>query len=549
MKYVRLMRLIVTITPISLVYHPRNIEPIFRLRQSRWNCKHFAAGGDMKRNRMVVALAVGMFVMPAATLRLVAQEQNTKHHHYKLIDLGTFGGPASALSNPQPQEDGLLNNRGAVVGIADTTTPDPYAPNCITDCFVAHAFRWEDGILADLGALSGNNSSYAFWTSDNGLTIGVSENGVIDPLTGYPETDAVLWSQSQILNLGTLGGNGSSASAVNTSGQVVGAALNTIPDSFQQNPNLFPPIFLFSVATQMHAFLWDGAMHDLGTLGGPDSAAFYVNERGQVAGYSYTNSTPNPTTGVPTLDPFLWERGRMRDLGTLGGTVGYPASMNNRGQVVGQSNLAGDQTAHPFLSKRRKRMIDLGTLGGTFGRANWINQAGEVVGLSSPPGDGGVFAFLWKNGVMENLGTVDGDPCSEGLGINARDQVVGGSWDCGSEFQHSFLWENGSIVDLLSLVPPGSGMQFRQADSVNERGEIAIQAILANGDLHAVLLIPCDEDHPGVEGCDYDLFEAHSAATGSMLVTQKPTAANQSNPSYRRTRNPMLRRFDGRLAH
>jgi hypothetical protein len=38
--------------------------------------------------------------------------------------------------------------------------------------------------------------------------------------------------------------------------------------------------------------------------------------------------------------------------------------------------------------------------------------------------------------------------------------------------------------------------------SINDRGEITAQGLLANGDQHAVLLIPCDENHPGVEGCD-----------------------------------------------
>jgi hypothetical protein len=103
------------------------------------------------------------------------------------------------------------------------------------------------------------------------------------------------------------------------------------------------------------------------------------------------------------------------------------------------------------------------------------------------------------------------------------------------------------MVDLLSLIPPGSGMQFRVADSINDRGEIAVQGILSNGDYRAILLIPCDENHPGIEGCDYGHFEANSAATGSMLVAQKPAAVNQSNPRYLRTRNPMLRRFDRRL--
>jgi hypothetical protein len=57
-------------------------------------------------------------------------------------------------------------------------------------------------------------------------------------------------------------------------------------------------------------------------------------------GGAYINQTPTATTGIPTIDPFLWEHGRMIDLGALGGTIGNPVGLNNRGEVVGTLNLA-----------------------------------------------------------------------------------------------------------------------------------------------------------------------------------------------------------------
>jgi probable HAF family extracellular repeat protein len=262
---------------------------------------------------------------------------------------------------------------------------------------------------------------------------------------------------------------------------------NTIPDPFSFFGVLFGSNG--SGLTQTRAFVWEqGVMRDIGTLGGPDAAVFDMSNAGAV-GLSYTNSIPNPTSGIPTIDPFLWVNGRMIDLGTLGGTLGNPEWINNRGQVVGVSDLAGDLVYHPFLWDHGV-LTDLGTLGGDNGRARFINDAGAVVGRADLPGSTVRHAFLWKRGVMTDLGTVGSDPCSVATHINEKEQIVGVSTDCRGGVLHVFLWENGEMVDLNSLVNPPSDAQVLEPSYINERGEITGTAMLPNGDVHAVLLIP-----------------------------------------------------------
>jgi hypothetical protein len=130
---------------------------------------------------------VAAFLAVAIPVQLAAQKDNEQvHHKYKLYDLGTFGGPGSQVSDGNPPYTKLMNNRGIAVGAADTSILDPYAPNCITDCFVAHGFQFQSDLLTDLGALPGVNTSYPFALNERDVIVGISENGTVDPLTGFP---------------------------------------------------------------------------------------------------------------------------------------------------------------------------------------------------------------------------------------------------------------------------------------------------------------------------------------------------------------------------
>ena len=188
-----------------------------------------------------------------------------QHTRYKLIDIGTFGGPVSYIAGNETGHR-QLNNRGIVAGTADISTPDPNVANpdlCLNpDCFLSHAFQWQNDVLTDLGTLAGfDNFSEANVINERGWISGSSQTGDLDPVTGGLAQHAVLWKDGEIIDLGTLGGNESGGYYINNEGQVVGAsAINTT----------FDPSSQFGATT--HPFLWEnGVMLDLGTLGGPDA--------------------------------------------------------------------------------------------------------------------------------------------------------------------------------------------------------------------------------------------------------------------------------------
>jgi probable HAF family extracellular repeat protein len=494
--------------------------------------------------------SVKFFIVTAVLTALVLPAQlAAQHPRYKLVYLNTLGGPTSGISccGPFPS---VLNDQGTAVGVADTDIPNPnFAienPIIPADPFVNVAVAWQSQVPIKLPVLPGGYNSFANAISNAGFIPGDSETGEIDPMLGVVEVHPTLWFQSQVIDLHTFGGGEGSASQANDWGQVVGFAQNDIPDSFGY----------FNFPTQSRAFLWQNwTLKDLGTLGGNDAQAIFVNDRGQVAGISYLNSTPvinsgavctmpGQTTFIPAQDPFLWENNKMVDLGNLGGNCAAPAGLNILGQVAGNSDVS-DPSANPhaFLWTRETGIRDLGTLGGTFSQADALTDSGEVVGAATNEGDQAFYAFLWKNNVMTKLGFLPGDCYSSAYSINRLGQVVGDSWSC-DFVTRPFLWQNGQIFGFNIVPPPGTQLISSEPASINDRGEIVGYASLNTGNL-AFVLIPCGP----VEPCDDVTIDVTAPSSDALLRTNLAPASTAQAGVTPAQKLALFRGHSDRLHH
>ena len=205
----------------------------------------------------------------------------------------------------------------------------------------------------------------------------------------------------------------------------------------------------------LHAVLWfEGAKFDIGAtgLGGPNNAAFGVNDFGQTVGGAETSLTDAEdfcgfnAYGFPSSTaclPFFWQDGVMNKLATLGGENGFANMINNRGQVAGLAETA---------------MKDL--------------AAGCPVHRFEP--------VVWTNGKIYALPTFPGDTDGVAAALNDKGQAAGASGTC-SPFNpnsglyltenHAMVWENGKGTDLGNLGPNGLPGAGNHACAINNRGE------------------------------------------------------------------------------
>ena len=336
---------------------------------------------------------------------------------------------------------------------------------------------------------------------------------------------AFLWRTGVRTDLGTFGGPNSAAfNRPSERGMVAGNAETSTPDPLGED------FCLYGTHLVCLGFAWQNrVMTPLATLGGNNSwANGGVNNRGDVVGVA-ENATVDPSCATPGLEgkPVIWKKGTVQELPTFPGDEdGTALSVNDQGQVVGAST---DCNASPTIFHavlwQNGTVTDLGSLGGKFNNAaQGINNRGTVVGFSDLPGDTNPHAFLWtESGGMRDLGTFGGLPASFAFGINNEEQVVGMSCDANGDCG-AFLWQDNVMTDLNTLLPNGSPWNLIVGTSINSRGEI-VGVGDTGGRFHAILLTPCDDGRADRERCK---DEGTAVAQGDTNKLPKTTLSENA---------------------
>lgn len=342
---------------------------------------------------------------------------------------GVPAGPSGIAGLPPSAFPLAINDRGTVVGWLRGPSGD------------LRAFSWRAGSVTELPGLGGPTSS-AEDVNDSGAVAGHA-----DDAAGRPR--AVVWQAGGVQDLGTLGGAFSFATAINDGGDVVGASE--------------------TADGTVHAFLWsEGRMVDLGRLPGTESSrAEDLNDAQDVVGWSAGGNVPQRAT--------LWRGAAAEDLGTLAHESGA-FGINECGHIVGASIRESSAIA---VLWEEGRLRPLGTLGGSFSSANAI-RGGRVVGASETS-DGWQTAFLWEEGTMTSLGRREG-ALSNAFDLNADGTVVGFSdgpvmWRTGAApFQGS---RPGTRAPAIARTAPSPAL----VESAEERTGWAARMCRARGSL------------------------------------------------------------------
>src|SRR6516225_2741964 len=294
--------------------------------------------------------------------------------------------------------------------------------NTLSQASTAARAKYTIAALPTLGGTQGRSNS----VNDIGWVTGWAN------LKGDLYQHATLWRRGQVTDLGTLGGNNSTIE--------------------------WPVISTHTTNYCLGFLWQNGSMVALPTLGGPNSYAVGVNNRDLVIGWSETAAADPSCAAPQAynIHGFTYQNGALADLPPLpGDQLSGPLALNDSGEIVGTSGICANPntvgfplTRHAVMWKPNGSVIDLGNLGGSkpdpnnfqsgFAATN-INDLGQVVGFSVVAGDTTVHAFLWEQGVMTDIPPVAGDALSVAWGIGERGEVLGQSCDLNFNCR-GFIW-------------------------------------------------------------------------------------------------------------
>ncbi len=341
----------------------------------------------------------------------------------------------------------------------------------------------------------GGDYSYGWTLDDAGNVVGSSF------VSGNRDFHAALWRQGRPpLDLGTLGGEDSSARGINENGWIVGRAKTSNQTDFD-----------FS------AFLWrNGQMINLGYLGTGDFAEAYgINHLNQVVGRSAIDHVGS------TKRAFLWQDGEMVELARTPDNPSTEAiAINNAGLIVGQAWSNEWTTWRPVIWENGG-IVDLGTFrfdNGGDGVCIDVNEAGDVVGYTSRDFETNQ-AFIYHNGRMRRLPEKPRWTNSFAWSINDNRQIVGAcrTKRTGVLQDVGCIWEWEKPVEYLNdLIPPKSNWFIGLAIHNNDAGQITGNGFRLDDRDHTkgYLLSPV---HPSMELSD--LIPGVANADNTLTVT------------------------------
>ena len=367
---------------------------------------------------------------------------------------------------------------------------------CFSDAVAQVSYK-----ITDLGTnRSNDNFSMAMGLNNHGWAENM--DGFVNPpennlFTTVARGRAVININGVNIDLGTLGNPDTGNSwinwgGINERGEAVGMSETAVPDPDGED------ICGFGTKLTCVPFLWrKGRMSGLPTVGGNNGQASAINNRGEVAGYAETSVVDSGCPPFKITSAVMWEKGRALALPTVGGDVdGVAFGINDQGQAVGYSGTCINAT-HAVVWKNNTAFV-LKDLGGIRSNIAFvINNRGQIAGKVRSADDSHYVAALWQpDGSLTTHEPLPGDLDAFATGINNRGQVVGNDFDSNFNWTHGFIWQNGVMTDINTLISGDSNLLVISASNINDRGQVSGMAWVLSGphagEIHAYLATPDD---------------------------------------------------------